>query len=120
LYITNNVVFRNLLIIKMSDEEYEVEKILEKRTNKGRQIEYLVKWKTTMTQMTIHGSQLIILKRPRRSSRNTRRILMPRAPLQLKLLLTSGSLQLVARKTKPKSQRLKLKVKFHKVYRNIE
>ena len=27
----------------MSDEEYEVEKILEKRTNKGRQIEYLVK-----------------------------------------------------------------------------
>ena len=43
MYITNDVVFRNLLIIKMSDEEYEVEKILEKRTNKSRQIEYLVK-----------------------------------------------------------------------------
>ena len=29
----------------MSDEEYEVEKILEKRVKKGGQIEYLVKWK---------------------------------------------------------------------------
>ena len=29
----------------MSDEEYEVEKIMEKRIKKGGQIEYLVKWK---------------------------------------------------------------------------
>merc|ERR1711909_268371 len=31
--------------LNMSDEEYEVEKILEKRVKKGGQIEYLVKWK---------------------------------------------------------------------------
>jgi len=29
----------------MSDEEYEVQKIMEKRVKKGGQIEYLVKWK---------------------------------------------------------------------------
>ena len=29
----------------MSDEEYEVEKVLEKRVKKGGQVEYLVKWK---------------------------------------------------------------------------
>jgi len=29
----------------MSDEEYEVEKVLEKRMKKGGQVEYLVKWK---------------------------------------------------------------------------
>jgi len=30
----------------MSDEEYEVEKVLDKRTKKGGKVEYLVKWKT--------------------------------------------------------------------------
>ena len=29
----------------MSDEEYEVEKVLEKRVQAGNQVEYLVKWK---------------------------------------------------------------------------
>lgn len=29
----------------MSDEEYEVEKVLDKRVKKGNQVEYLVKWK---------------------------------------------------------------------------
>ena len=29
----------------MSDEEYEVETVLDKRTKKGGQVEYLVKWK---------------------------------------------------------------------------
>ena len=29
----------------MSDEEYEVEKVLERRMKKGGQVEYLVKWK---------------------------------------------------------------------------
>ena len=29
----------------MSDEEYEVEKVLDKRQKKGGQVEYLVKWK---------------------------------------------------------------------------
>ena len=29
----------------MSDEEYEVEKVLEKRVKKGNSVEYLVKWK---------------------------------------------------------------------------
>ena len=29
----------------MSDEEYEVEKIIDKRIKRGGQIEYLVKWK---------------------------------------------------------------------------
>eukprot|EP00088_Acartia_fossae_P003204 TRINITY_DN11327_c0_g1_i2.p1 TRINITY_DN11327_c0_g1~~TRINITY_DN11327_c0_g1_i2.p1 ORF type:complete len:172 (+),score=63.86 TRINITY_DN11327_c0_g1_i2:83-598(+) len=29
----------------MSDEEYEVEKVLDKRVKKGNQVEYLVKWR---------------------------------------------------------------------------
>ena len=29
----------------MSDEEYEVEKVLDKRVKKGNSVEYLVKWK---------------------------------------------------------------------------
>ena len=29
----------------MSDEEYEVEKVLDKRVKKGNAVEYLVKWK---------------------------------------------------------------------------
>ena len=29
----------------MSDEEYEVEKVLDKRVQVGNQVEYLVKWK---------------------------------------------------------------------------
>ena len=29
----------------MSDEEYEVEKVLDKRVTKGNAVEYLVKWK---------------------------------------------------------------------------
>merc|ERR1719319_242561 len=29
----------------MSDEEYEVEKVLDKRTKKGGKVEYLVKWR---------------------------------------------------------------------------
>ena len=29
----------------MSDEEYEVEKVLDKRVKKGNTVEYLVKWK---------------------------------------------------------------------------
>ena len=38
-------VFREREREAMSDEEYEVEKVLDKRQKKGGQVEYLVKWK---------------------------------------------------------------------------
>ena len=42
MYITN--VLSKFADLIMSDEEYEVEKVLDKRVKKG-QVEYLVKWK---------------------------------------------------------------------------
>ena len=44
--IIEKLTFRDLTcFIKMSDEEYEVEKVLDKRTKKGGKVEYLVKWR---------------------------------------------------------------------------
>ena len=34
------------MLYKMSDEEYEVEKIIDKRTKKNGVVEYLVKWRS--------------------------------------------------------------------------
>ena len=42
----------------MSDEEYEVEKVLDKRVEKGGYTEYLVKWKNySETQRRTRGNQ---------------------------------------------------------------
>ena len=44
-----------LLVMVLGEEEYEVEKILDKRTQKGGYTEYLVKWRNYEVKTRKHG-----------------------------------------------------------------